>query len=119
MSFRSAVRRVVTEAFPWLERIGLTAAKDLEIKSATGKIELAGGDAAVHRVGDIGSGGTLTSVAPGQLTYTSPDGIVIWNLTLTSAAPGSPVALAFVPVQGNPGDLVTQATEGSGKVSSG
>jgi hypothetical protein len=118
MSFRTAVRRIVTETFPWLERIGFTAAKDLEIKSATGKIELAGGDSPVHRVGDLGTAGVFTSPAPGQLTWTGPDGS-IWNVTLTSATPGSPVVIALIPVIGDVGKLVTQATSGSSKVKSG
>jgi len=118
MSFRSAVRRVVIEAFPWLERIGLTASGDLEIKSATSKIELAGGDQAVHRVGDLGTAGTFTSPLAGQLTWTGPDGSA-WNITLTSAAPGSPVVIALVPVIGDVGKLLTKATSGSQKVSSG
>lgn len=118
MSFRSAVRRVIAESFPWIERIGLTSQGHLEIRSATGKIELAGGDKAVHRVGDLGTAGTFTSTVPGQLTWTGPDGS-IWNITFQSATPGSPVVIALVPVNGSVGRLVTQAETGSEKVSSG
>lgn len=118
VSFRSSVRRVITETFPWLERIGLTAAKDLEIKSATGKIELAGGDAAVHRVGDDGSGGRFDALA-NVLTYTSPQG-KSWTMTFASA---SPITVTIAPIPPTTlleaGDIGTRATSGSGKVSSG
>jgi hypothetical protein len=120
MSFRSAVRRAVTEAkaFPWLERIGLTSAGHLEIKSATGKIELAGGDKAVHRVDDDGDGGTFVAVG-NVVTHTSPQG-KSWTMTFVSA---SPITITIAPVPpttiADAGRLGTRATTGSGKVSSG
>lgn len=118
MSLRTAVRRVIIERFPWIERIGLTSAGDLEIKSATGKIELAGGDAAVHRVGDDGSGGRFDALA-NVVTYTSPQG-KSWTMTFASA---SPITITIVPIPPTTlpeaGNVDTRATTGSGKVSSG
>lgn len=119
MSFASAIRRKVTEAFPWLERIGLTSAGHLEIKSATSKIELAGPDLKpVHRVGDDGDGGTLVAVA-NVVTYTSPQG-KSWTMTFASA---SPITVTIAPVPpttiADAGKLGTRATTGSEKVSSG
>jgi hypothetical protein len=118
MSFRSAVRRVVTEAFPWLERIGLTAAKDLEIKSATGKIEVAGGGPAAHRVGDDGDGGSWTAVG-NVVTHTTPQG-KSWTMTFASASPIT-VTIAPVPPTSitDAGKMGTRATTGSQKVTIG
>lgn len=79
-------------------------------------VGLAGGGAAVHRVGDLADGGTFS--APGALLYTSPTGQG-WGLTITCAAPGNPAVLAIVPVTGTPGALTSKATTGSSIVSSG
>jgi hypothetical protein len=83
-------------------------------------IGIAGNGPAVHRVGDLGDGGTFTMAAPGQLTWTGPDGSV-WNATFQSAAPGNPVVIALIPVTnpGNVGKIITKATTGSSIVKAG
>lgn len=120
MSARGAIRRLALDALPWLERLGLTAGGDLEVKSATGRVNVACDDdgPAAHRVGDLGDGGTISSPAPGQLTYTAPNGNA-WNITLTSAAPGSPVVIAIIPVIGDAGKIITKAMSGSERVKVG
>ncbi len=119
MSFRSATIRAIVERFPWLERIGLTSAGHLEIRSASSKIELAGGDLKpVHRVGDDGDGGTFVAVA-NVVTYTSPQG-KSWTMTFASA---SPITVTIAPAPptmiAEAGKFGTKATTGSEKVSSG
>lgn len=125
MSARKLLRQLVAEAFPWLERIGLTPKGDLSIKSASTKIEidgskiaLAGGTKPVHRVDDLGHAGTFSLGAPGNLLLTRPDGSS-FLLTFTSASPGAPVVIALVDFSPTPGKLVTKAETGSEKVSSG
>lgn len=115
MSFRSAVRRVVVEAFPWLERIGLTSGGDLEIKSASTKIELAGGDAPIAL---LGSGCTRIAFYPGVPSTTPPS---LW--VSNSASPPyvwAPVAIALVtgPLPTDPGTQL-RILSGSAKVKSG
>lgn len=115
MSFRSAVRRVVSETFPWIERFGFTASGDLEIKSATSKIELAGGDAPVAL---MGSGCTRLAFYPGVPSTTPPS---LW-VSNSAEAPfaWSLVAVTIVtgPTPIEPGTQVEIIT-GSPKVKSG
>jgi hypothetical protein len=114
---KQSIRRVIVSLFPWLPGVVDVAGakgKGLAIRTASGLLHLAGGpsDPAVHRVGDLGHGGTFTSIVPGQLTWTGPDGSV-WNITLQSAAPGSPVVIALIPVTGSVGKIVTKPVTGS------
>lgn len=119
MSARSLLRQIVAEAFPWVERFGINADGILELKSAVGKMILAGPNAKpVHRVDDLGHGGTFSTGAPGALVLTRPDGSS-FVLTFTSATPGSPVVIGLVDLGVTPGKLVTKAETGSEKVSSG
>lgn len=119
MSARSLLRQLVAEAFPWIERFGLTSNKDLEIKSASTKIRMAGpNEKPVHRVDDLGDGGTLSTPSPGILQLMKPDGTPL-QLSFTSASPGSPVVIAMVDLSPTPGKIVVRAETGSEKVSSG
>lgn len=117
MSARGAIRRLIVDAFPWVERLGLTASGGFEVKSATGRINVSCEDDGppAHRVGDLGDAGKLTSPAPGLLQYTSADGNTTWTITLTSAAPGSPVVIAILPLPfgGEAGRFMSKATSGS------
>lgn len=115
MSARSSLRSLVLELFPWMARFGLTEKGDLEIKSSSTKIELAGGDAAVHRVGDLGDGGRFTVLAANILKWTGPDGSS-WTLTFASS---SPISISVTPIDGVAGKIVAKATTGSEKVRSG
>lgn len=83
-------------------------------------VGLAGGGAAVHRVGDAGLAGTLAPIPFGGagLLYTGPDG-TSWIAILTCASPGSPGVWSFTPVVGDAGKLTTEATTGSNIVNSG
>lgn len=113
---RGSLRSIIVELFPWLARVGLTAGGDLEIKSASDKILLAGGDAPMHRVGDLGTAGTLTAAA-NIVTWTGPDGSS-WTMTFVNASPITVTIAPVTPLDGA-GKLVTKATTGSEKVSSG
>jgi len=115
MSARAFIRTIVLESFPWLGRIGLTAKGDLEIKSASTKIEFAGGDAPIGRVGD---GCTRLAFYPGVPGTTPPS---LW--ASTSASPPyvwAPVAICVVtgPTPAEPGTRLEIIT-GSEKVRSG
>ncbi len=84
-------------------------------------IGLAGGGPAVHRVGDAGEGGTFTAATPpATLLYTGPDGLG-WIITLAAGmVPVTGVVAPFPAAPSlSPGKVVTKATAGSGKVTSG
>lgn len=115
MSFRSAVRRIVEEAFPWLERFGLTSAGDLEIKSATLRIEIAGPGASVARVGD---GCTRLAFFPGTPPATPPS---LWfSNSAEEPFVWAPVAITTItgPLPIDPGTEL-QIITGSPRVKSG
>lgn len=118
-SARGSLRSIILELFPWMARFGLTAGKDLAIKSASGKVEVEGPGPAVHRVGDLGSAGTLSQMLdPPGLLWTGPEGSS-WKIVATVG--GSAVAfeiIAITPV-GGAGKIITKATTGSEKVSAG
>lgn len=83
-------------------------------------VGLAGGGAAVHRVGDTGTAGSFAPIPFGGagLLYTGPGG-VSWIAVLTCATPGNPGVWSFTPVTGDPGALTTEAETGSSIVTSG
>lgn len=118
----SLMRKIILDIFCWMGWISQDERKDLSIRSASGKIHLASGkgrtDPAVHRVGDLGDGGTFTVPFPGTLRWTGPDGSQ-WSMTFTSAAAGAPVAIAIVHIDGEDGKIVTKAVTGSERVTSG
>lgn len=70
---------------------------------------------AVHRVGDLGDGGTFAGTLS-PLTYTAPNGD---SWTIIGQVGMAAVSFTVQPVTGTPGKIVTKATEGSTKVSSG
>lgn len=115
-SARGYLRSIITELFPWLERFGLTNdGKDLEIKSASDKILLAGGDAPVGRVGDgctrlIFYPGIPSSAPPVLYQSTSTGPPYIWTPVANPVAP--------VPTALEPGTQL-QIIAGSERVSSG
>ena len=116
MSARSLLRQLVAEAFPWIERFGLTAKGDLAIKSASSKIDLAGGDKPVARVAD-----TCTQLAfyPGVPGVSPP--ILYFTNDAEEPKVWSIVALAPAltpPIPGGPSTPIVIIT-GSEKVSSG
>lgn len=83
-------------------------------------VGLAGGGPAVHRVGDLGDGGSF-SAGDGILTtllWNGPEGST-WGILINAS--GSPCVATVVPVPGPsvPGKVVTKATTGSGRVTSG
>lgn len=82
-------------------------------------IGLAGGGAAVHRVGDTSNAGTLLVTGPGLILYTSGDGLTSWAISLTSATAGAPVVVSLVPASGNVGEMRAEAENGSEKVTCG
>lgn len=78
-------------------------------------VGIAGGGAAVHRVGDFGQAGTMTGA--GALTYSGPNGgsgSITGTVVITAFSP-TPVPIVFAGAV----SLTTQATSGSGKVTSG
>jgi hypothetical protein len=100
--------------------ITIDASTILRAGPSAAAVELAGGGAAVHRVGDAGTAGTLvfanTSVPPAPpsgfaITYTNPDGVT-YVTTVTGL-------VAAVTVPPGPIPIATKATTGSGKVTSG
>jgi hypothetical protein len=81
------------------------------------EVRLGGAAAAVHRVGDTGSGGSF-ALAPGgaAVIYFDPDGTPLWSLAGTVGA--APVVFAITP-SGDPtklGNVITKAENGSPKV---
>lgn len=95
------------------------ASSMLRLGPSADSVELAGGGAAVHRVGDLSDAGVFApAVAPATLLYTSPNGKG-WTLTLAAGA--TPVTAVLAPlVPGDPvGALTAQASTGSDKVTAG
>lgn len=50
---RESIAEIIRRRFPWLARVGIGASGALEVRAASGRIELEGGGAAVGRVGDL------------------------------------------------------------------
>lgn len=80
-------------------------------------VGLAGGGTALHRVGDLGRAGTLTTgIAPVTLVYTDPQGLAY---SITLAAGATPVTAVIAGPGGVEIPLITQAVQGSPIVTSG
>ena len=117
MTIPASIAEMILTRFPWMARFGLTAKGDLEIKSATSKIDIAGGDAAIGRVGD---GCTRLAFYPG-IPASAPPVLYYSN----SASPpyawsvvALPLAAPLPPTPTDPGTLL-QIVSGSSKVRSG
>lgn len=115
---KQSLRRVIVGLFPWLPGVVAVAGakgRGLAIRTASGLLHLAGGpdDPAVHRVNDLGSGGTFTTIGT-ALIYSGADGVTQWSITAVAGA--TPVTWTIVPSTGTAGAVVTKATEGSEKV---
>lgn len=128
--YRPAVGSIVGLAFAngdpskprivWADQtVPVTTAVDgsdlVEVGPSAAAVEVAGGGAAIHRVDDLGSGGSITAAA--ALVYAGADGSTAWSIT--AVAGPTPVTFTLVPATGTPGALVTKATTGSTKGSCG
>lgn len=98
--------------------ITIDASTKLRAGPSAAAVEIAGGGPAVHRVGDLGAGGTFAAVGTPTLTYTGEDGLT-W--TIAGAVAGAVINFTVAPVTAAApgGKVVTKATTGSGKVTSG
>jgi hypothetical protein len=130
-SDHSYIRRVILALFPWLAGLGLDDKRDLSIRSATTRVHLASADGredpAVVRVGDFGDGGTFSVGVVGAppipvLVYTGPNDSQ-WALAFSSPPSGGPVIISIMSLplgsELAPGQIITKATTGSTKVTSG
>ncbi len=117
---KQSLADIVLQRFPWLAGVVAVAGakgKGLAIRTASGLLHLAGGpdDPAVHRVGDLGTAGTVEVSAGGTaLKFTNANGDT-WEVPIVYAA-GAVTVGPSVP----PGafKLVTMAETGSDKVTS-
>lgn len=97
--------------------ITIDASTKLRAGPSAAAVEIAGGGPAVHRVGDLGAGGTFAAAGVPTLTYTGEDGLT-W--TIAGAVSGAVVNFTVSPVTSlAAGKVITKATAGSGKVTSG
>ncbi len=115
-TIKQSLAAIIGERYPWLLHVVTVAGskgRGLALRTASGLLHLAGGpdDPAVVRVGDAGTGGSLTA-SLAVLTYTSPDGAIT---TFSFAVSGGAVIITQAGVPGD-GAIATKATAGSAKV---
>jgi hypothetical protein len=94
------------------ELVTINATTLLKLGPSSAAVQIAGGGPAVHRVGDHGQAGTLTG--SGSLTYSGPNGgsgAITGSVTIA--------AVVYPIVFAGAAGLTTEATTGSGKVTSG
>lgn len=117
---KQSLANIVLQRFPWLAGVVAVAGakgKGLAIRTASGLLHLAGGpdDPAVHRVGDLGTAGTVEPTADGTgLKFTNANGDtvtipIVYSGGVVTVGPSVPPG-AF--------KLVTKAETGSDKVTS-
>lgn len=109
MSDLRSIAEIVTGLFPWLARIGLGASGALEVRAASGRVELEGGGPAVSRVGDF-----IVRLAQDSLT-----GVLYVSTDDTAPRTWAPVAsVVGVPLAATAGTRLA-ITTGSEKVTCG
>jgi hypothetical protein len=115
-SAKQSLADIVLQRFPWLAGV-VYVGKGLAIRAAGGLLHLAGGpgDAAVVRVGDAGTGGTIEVVGGTSIKFTNAAGETL--VIPFSFAGGAVVVGPAVPP--TPFNLATKSTEGSAKVTCG
>lgn len=106
--------RVVSWDRNTAELVTVDATTLLKLGPSAAAVEVAGGGPAIHRVGDLGQGGTFAASANPLLTYTGEDGLT-W--TIAGAVSGAIVNFTVAPVTAGPpgGKVITKATTGSTK----
>ncbi len=118
-SAKQSLADIVLQRFPWLAGV-VYVGKGLAIRAAGGLLHLAGGpgDAAVVRVGDLGTGGRFVTAGV-AIGYTGADGATQWTITALANTTTGVVTFTITPVTGTSGAIVTKSTEGSAKVTCG